>query len=186
MVDKEPKVNLTGEISEQIAISILRDGLQVNDFDCGDPVRNSWLQQRAFSNHRRDDTRTYVASTTSGEVAGFYALTVGSIVRTPLPGPLRRNVPDPVSCVLLAQVAVSVRRQKRGLGRDLVLHAMGQTVKIAQLAGCRLFAVHPARPDLVGYYANFGFTEVNVTPPLMAMSLHRVRTTLAAVCPEIT
>ncbi len=116
-----------------------------------------------------------------GEVAGFYALTVGSIIRGGLPGALRRNAPDPVSCVLLAQLGVDVRFQGRGLSRELVLHAMGQAVKIADLAGCRLFMVHPARPELVGYYGKFGFVEVETTPKVMVMSLVNARAVLDAL-----
>jgi GNAT superfamily N-acetyltransferase len=165
----------------RISIEVLNDTCRVEGFNCGEPARNSWLCTRAFSNQRTDDTRTYVAVTDGADVAGFYAITVGAIVRDLVPGPLRRNAPDPVSCILLGQLAVSLQWQGRGLGRDLVLHAMRQAVKVAELAGCRLFAVHPARPALVGYYGRFGFRSVDTTPPIMLMSLHAVRATLAAV-----
>jgi predicted N-acetyltransferase YhbS len=83
---------------------------------------------------------------------------------------------------LLAQLGVDVSCQGRGLGRELVLHAMGQAVKVAALAGCRLFIVHPATAGLEGYYEKFGFIGVEATPGrVMAMSLQRVRATLAAV-----
>ena len=164
-------------VSKIVALAAFHD---VQKFDCGEPVRNSWLRHRALSNQRSDDTRTYVAAE-GAHVSGFYALTVGSIIRGSLPGPLRRNAPDPVSCVLLAQLAVDLSCQLQALGRRLVLDAMVRAVQIAELAGCRLFAVHPAREDLVGYYTRFGFETVQVSPSLMAMSLQRVRATLEAV-----
>lgn len=172
---------MTDLARKRVSITVLTDAYKVEDFDCGEPARNAWLATRAFANQRNDDTRTYVAVTASGTVVGYHAITVGSIVRSYLPGSLRRNAPDPVSCVLLAQLAVSRQCQKQRLGRDLVLHAMRQAAAVADLAGCRLFAVHPARPDLVGYYERFGFRSVETTPPLMAMALQKVRATLAAV-----
>lgn len=108
-------------------------------------------------------------------VVGFYALAVGSVVRSLLPGALRRNAPDPVSTVVLAQLAVSTSHQGRGLSRSLVLHAMGQTLKVSEIAGCRVMVVHPATADLLGYYARFGFVLASLDPPLMAMSLGNVQ-----------
>jgi predicted N-acetyltransferase YhbS len=169
-----------GEEFQSATITVLNNSLNVEDFDCGDSARNSWLCTRAFANQRSDDTRTYVAIHDAA-IVGFYAMTVGSIVRSILPGSMRRNAPDPISCVLLAQLAVSLHHQGQGLSRELVLHGMRQAVKIADLAGCRLFAVHPARSELVPYYAKFGFSLVETTPALMVMSLQKVRATLAAV-----
>ena len=150
------------------------------DFDCGEPARNVWLCNRALSNQRSDDTRTYVAAE-GVEIFGFYALAVSSIVRDALPSSMRRNAPDPVSCVLLAQLGVDLRYQQHGIGRQLVLHAMAQATRIAELAGCRLFAVSPSGQNLVPYYRRYGFVETQATPPLMTMHLQKVRATLAAV-----
>jgi len=164
-------------------ISVLSASHNVDEFDCGDPIRNSWLKTRAFSNHTNNDSRTYVVTQNGGQVCGFYAITTGSILRAALPGSLRRNAPDPVSCVILVQLGVTLSHQGQGLSRELMLHAMGQAVKVAEIVGCRLFVVHPATPRLTGYYKKFGFVEgVEMAPvSLMAMSLPKVRATLAAV-----
>jgi hypothetical protein len=155
----------------------------VEDFDCGDPARNAWLRTRAFGNQSSDDTRTYVAIE-DGLVVGYYAIAVGSIVHAGMPGSVRRNAPDPISCVLLAQLAVALPSQKRHKSRNLVLHSMGQAVKVAEIAGCRLFAVHPATPELERYYGNFGFVRTETTPMVMVMTLKKVRATLAAIAKE--
>lgn len=168
---------------ESTKIVVLNESHTVENFDCGEPARNSWLVTRAFANQRSDDTRTYVALH-EAEVVGYYALTVSSILRGVLPGELRRNAADPVSCVLLAQLAVASTHQGRGISKELMLHAMGQAARIAELAGCRLFAVHPARNDLVTYYSRYGLVSVATSPPMMAMSLQKVRKLLAAVGPS--
>jgi predicted N-acetyltransferase YhbS len=168
------------EADASCVIVSLTDAFPVEDFDCGDAPRNAWLCTRALGNQASDDTRTYVALK-EGVVVGFYALAVGSIVHAGMPGAIRRNAPDPISCVLLAQLAVGFPFQKRGLSRQLVLHSMNQAVKIAEIAGCRLFAVHPATPELEAYYAKYGFVRTVTTPMIMVLPLRKIRTTLAAV-----
>ncbi len=162
-------------------ISVLTDAYQLSDFDCGEAAQNDWLKNRALRNSRSDDTRTYIIAGDDLNVAGFYAIATGAVIRGILPGGLRRNAPDPVSCVLLVQLGVSVSHQGQGLSRELVLHAMGQAVKIASIAGCRLFCLHPARPELVGFYQKFGFLEIDVSPAMMAMSLASARAICAAI-----
>jgi GNAT superfamily N-acetyltransferase len=161
-------------------VTVLKDSHKVEDFDCGDPARNAWLCTRAFANQRTDDTRSYVAIECS-RVIGFYAVTIGSILRSGVPTSLRKNAPDPIGCVLLAQLAVDLRYQGRGVSRQLVVHAMGQAIKISDLGGGRLFAVHPARPELESYYRKYGFIGPQTTPPVMVMTMQKVRGTLAAI-----
>jgi len=163
-------------------ISVLSAADDVSEFDCGDAARNAWLRARGVASQASDDARTYVARDSGGAVCGFYAITTGGILRGGLPGALRRNAPDPVSCVVLAQLGVAKAVQGRGIGRELVLHAMGQGAKVAEIAGCRLLVVHPATQELVAYYGKFGFVEVETVPvAVMAMSLQRVRGILGAV-----
>lgn len=169
---------------ERLQISLLNPSHDIETFDCGDPARNSWLQNRALSSQASDDSRTYIVASADAHVIGYYAITTGSIIRASLPGGLRRNAPDPVSCLLLAQLAVATSHQGQGLSITLVLHAMSQAVKVAEIAGCRLFAVHPATPALTAYYRKFGFIEIETAPrPLMAMSMQKARATLAALTP---
>jgi len=164
-----------------LKIFLLTAQHELEAFDCGDPVRNAWLKTRAVANASTDDTRTYVAIE-SDEIVGFYALTTASILRASLPGALRRNAPDPVACLLLAQFAIDKSRQGQGFSRPLMLHAWRQTAKIADLAGCRLLILHPARPELIGYYEKFGFTQIETTPlPIMAISLQKIRALLANI-----
>jgi GNAT superfamily N-acetyltransferase len=162
-------------------ISVLNDAHRTGDFDCGETAQNDWLRNRALRNSQSDDTRTYVIADDALNVLGFYGIATGSVIRSILPGGLRRNAPDPVSCVLLVQLGVSIRHQGQGLSRELVLHAMGQAVKIASIAGCRLFCLHPARSDLVGFYQKFGFLEIDTSPAMMAMSMASVRGICAAI-----
>jgi hypothetical protein len=55
------------------------------------------------------------------------------------------------------------------------------TPELEAYAGCRLFAVHPATPELEAYYAKYGFVRTVTTPMIMVLPLRKIRTTLAAV-----
>lgn len=163
-------------------ISALSENDGLSGFDCGDPDRNTWLQSRALSSHQSDDSRTYVCRSAEGAVIGYYAIATSAIVRTPLPGRLKRNAPDPVSCVLLAQLGVDKSCQGQGFGRELVIHAMRQAALVAEIAGCRLLLIHPATDRAAEWYRHFGFVMVEATPSsVMAMSLAQVRAILAEV-----
>jgi ribosomal protein S18 acetylase RimI-like enzyme len=153
---------------------------RLDAFDCGDPARNDWLRRRAAASQASDDARTTLILTDLNEVAGFCAITVGSVLRDSLPGPLRRNAPNPVGCILLAQLGVALRFQGQGLGREMVLHAMHRAAEVAAIAGARLLVVQPSTPALRTYCAKFGLREAASDPPLMAMSLQMVCATLAA------
>jgi len=164
---------------EHVVIELLNTTHDFEAFDCGDPSRDAWLKARALANQVGDHTRTY-AALEGNIVRGFCALTTTAILRETLPGKLRRNAPDMVSGVLLAQLAVDRPWQGQGLSKELVLHAMEKAVVIAGLAGTHLFVVHPATPALRGYYEKFGFTSVATTPgPVMVMPMATVRKVLA-------
>lgn len=163
-------------------ISALSGNDDLSGFDCGDSDRNTWRQSRSLSGHQNDDSRTYLCRSTNGTVIGYYAIATSAIVRAPLPGRLKRNAPDPVSCILLAQLGVDKSCHGQGLGRELVIHAMRQAVLVAEIAGCRLLLVHPATDRAADWYRRFGFVLVEATPSsVMAMSLAQVRATLIKV-----
>ena len=166
-------------------ISSVSENDSFENFDCGDSDRNTWLRSQALKSQKSDDARTYVCRSPDETVAGFYAIATAAIVRAELravPARLRRNAPDPVSCILLAQLGVDLNHQGQGLGRELVIHAMRQVAVVASIAGCRLLLVHPARGRVAGWYGRFGFVDLAVTPgPAMAISVAQVRTLLAAI-----
>ena len=166
-------------------ISKISEEDNLSNFDCSDPDRNAWLQSRALKSQKSDEARTYVCRARDGAIAGFYAIATAAIVHADLravPARLRRNAPDPVSCIVLAQLAVAASYQGQGLGRELVVHAMRKAELVASIAGCRLLLVHPAGSRVADWYGRFGFMNLAVTPgPTMTMSIAQVRALLAAI-----
>ena len=63
----------------------------------------------------------------------------------------------------------------------MVLHAMRQAVRVADIAGSRLLATHPARPELNRFYGAFGFVVADAAPTLMVMPIQAVRDLLGGL-----
>jgi len=153
---------------------------EISSFSCGKPTLDDWLRSRAVRNQASGDSRTFVRLE-DGRVIGFYALTTGSAARVGLPGALRRNAPDPVPLLLLAQLAVDLRHRGKGVGRELLRDALMRMAAASEQIGFRAVATHPLDADAEAFYCRFGFTAVpDSTPRLMLLPLQGLLSARAA------
>lgn len=116
------------------AISSTHD---LSQFDCGVPVLNDWLRERALKNESRF-SRTYVvcdASSEGARVVGYYCLSAGAVQREAAPGKLRRNAPDAVPVSIIGRLAVDRDYAGRGLGASLLSDALRRIAGAAQSIG---------------------------------------------------
>lgn len=84
------------------------------NFDCGVPELNDYLKKYARQNERRGIAKTFVAipEEGSGEVAGYYSVSMAEIHCDSLPIPYRRGLPRyPVPAIRLGKLAVDSARQ---------------------------------------------------------------------------
>ncbi len=155
----------------------------LDDFESGSPARDTWLRTRALSNQDSGDAMTRVAGL-GLRVVAFYALSTAAVLRSVLPGKLRRNAADPVPALLIGQLAVDIRYQGCGIGAILVHDAMRNALLVSQLAGWRLLAVAPDGERAVDFWSKFDFVVVpGISPPLMALTQTMVRRLMAAAAP---
>lgn len=130
-------------------------------FHCGVKELDDWLRQFALDNQRRNLSRTFVLAGDDGQVAGYYSLTMGGVRREELPARYGRGLPRyDIGMVLLARLAVDQSRQGQGLGRDLLIEAIGRAATAGQHAAARFICVDPISDSARSFYANFGFREV--------------------------
>ena len=94
----------------------------LTDFDCGEPVLNDWLKQRALKNESRF-SRTYVVSD-GNRVVAYFCIAAGAVERAAAPGKLRRNAPDTIPVSVIGRLAVSRANAGRGLGADILSDAL--------------------------------------------------------------
>lgn len=105
----------------------------LSQFDCGVPVLDDWLRQRALRNESRF-SRTYVVCE-GARVVGFYCISAGSMERARVPGKLRRNAPDSVPVAVIGRLAVDRAYAGRGLGADLLADALHRIAGAAGVIG---------------------------------------------------
>ena len=94
----------------------------LTDFDCGEPVLNDWLKQRALKNESRF-SRTYVVCD-DNRVVAYFCIAAGAVERAAAPGKLRRNAPDTIPVSVIGRLAVSRANAGRGLGADILSDAL--------------------------------------------------------------
>ena len=74
----------------------------LQDFNSGEAILDEWLKTRALENLALAASRTYVSCFTgSKKVAGFYALSMGSIIGSDATGAMRRNMPKLIPAIIL-------------------------------------------------------------------------------------
>jgi GNAT superfamily N-acetyltransferase len=140
-----------------LRVEKLRRDHAVDAFDCGRDELNRFLIRFALPNQQANASQTYVGL--SGDtVIGFYTLVVGQVTYDDAPERLTKGLArHPVPIMLLARLAVGVDRQGQGVGAGLLKDAMLRTLRAADIAGIRAFAVHAKDEDARRYHERFGF-----------------------------
>ena len=150
----------------------------VSDFDCGKPVLDDWLKRSALKNELSDALRTYVVCE-DGHVAAYYCLATGSVARREAPGPVRRNMPEPISVMVIGRLAVDRRFQGRGLGSGLLRDAVLRTLRAGEIAGLRAILVHALDDGAARFYRGHGFVPSPIDGLVLMLKLDAVRAAIA-------
>ena len=105
--------------------------------------RIPWLRKFAWTNQQADAAKTYVAL--DGDcVAGYYALTTGSVRKHESPQRIAKGLANhPVGIVLLARLAVDRTQQGPGLGKALLFDALSRIEDAADIVGVRAVLFMP-------------------------------------------
>jgi GNAT superfamily N-acetyltransferase len=146
-------------------LSALAGSLDLGAFDCGEPSLNEWLARRAL-NAEGGMARTYVLAEERSVVA-YYCLSAGAVERAAWPGRFRRNAPDPIPVIILGRLAVAKSAQGRGLGQDLMQHALRQFLAATRFVGARALVVHTLNEKVAGYYGRLGFQPFASGPEIL-------------------
>lgn len=128
-------------------------------FSCGKPDLDAWLKTNAGQQERSNNTRTFLGIEQS-RVVGYYATTayrLGLDEAAEMYGVGKRAYPIPA--VLLARLAVDSEFQGRGLGVQLLVHALTEVSRASRSIGFEVLVVHAIDRDAVTFYARAGFTQ---------------------------
>ena len=151
---------------ELLAKSHDRDG-----FDCGSELLNLFLKQTARQHAERGISRTFVlvdeAAVAPKPVLGFFSLNLCQIKSETLAPVEAKKLLRDVSGVRLGRLAVSKARQRQGIGKLLLVAAMGKFIEIFNSAGRIGLFVDAKDQAAKHYYEQFGF----VSPPSNELEL---------------
>lgn len=131
-------------------------------FRCGEPALDRFLERYAWQNQRRHHLGvTYVAvDDTSRRVLGYFTLSAASVScddpATRPPGGYAE-----IPAIRIARLAVDLRMQGVGLGRELLRAACTIALAESERVGCAGVIVD-ALPKAIGFYERFGFRPLGV------------------------
>lgn len=136
-----------------------RDG-----FDCGSEPLNLFLKQTARQHAERGISRTFVlvdeAATAPKPIIGFFSLNICQIKSESLTPQEAKKLPRDVAGVRLGRLAVSKANQRQGIGKVLLVAAMGKFIEIFNSAGGIGLFVDAKDQDAKHYYEQFGFVSL--------------------------
>jgi ribosomal protein S18 acetylase RimI-like enzyme len=144
---------------ELLAKSHDRDG-----FDCGSEPLNLFFRQTARQHAERGISRTFVlvdeGAATPKPVVGFFSLNLCQIKSESLSPAEARKLPRDVSGVRLGRLAVAKAYQRQGVGKTLLVAAMGKFIEIFNTAGGIGLFVDAKDQEAKNYYEQFGFVPL--------------------------
>jgi GNAT superfamily N-acetyltransferase len=151
----------------------------LSEFSCGKPALDRWLQTRALSNQDKGFTAVMVVHD-AGRVIGYYGLAPTSIVPARLPRSIRTGQPpDPVPCLLLAQLATDRRWAGQGIGTGLLKHALHRCVMASRLIGGRALLVNAVDDDAAAVWRRWGFLSSMDDPLMLFRSMADIAASIA-------
>jgi GNAT superfamily N-acetyltransferase len=140
----------------------LNSSFHKQDFDCGQPSLNEYIQKYASQNMRKGYGITFVATEPDCQIiAGYYTASATSIEFANVPTNLVKGLPRyPAPAMLIGQLAVDKTYQNRGLGKLLLMHALSRAVRLSGELG--LFAVRVDAIDRSArsFYQRYGFVPL--------------------------
>ena len=120
----------------------------VEGFDSGSEPLDRFLVRHALASQQANASQTYVALE-GHRVIGYYTLVFGQVAHDAAPARVSRGLArHPIPIMVLARLAISADRQRRGLGSGLLKDALVRTLGAADIAGLRAFVVQ-AKDDYV-------------------------------------
>jgi len=144
---------------EPLAKSHDRDG-----FDCGSEPLNLFLKQTARQHAVRGISRTFVlveeGASERKPILGFFSLNLCQMKAESLSEEEAKRLPRDVSGVRLGRLAVARDYQRQGIGKTLLVAAMGKFIEIFNTAGGIGLFVDAKDQEAKRYYEQFGFVSL--------------------------
>jgi len=103
---------------------------------------------------------------------GYYGLAPTAVMPNSLPRGIRsRQPPGPMPCLLLGQLAVGQRYTRRGIGHELLQHAITRCLQAANLIGSIALMVNALDEPAASYWQRGSFLSTRDDPLTLFRSM---------------
>ncbi len=133
-------------------------------FDCSVSALNAFLAIQARQAQAKGFNKTYVAILAGDPqkiVQGYYAISMGQIDLSVLPGEQRKSLPKhPVPVGRIGRLAVGRSMQGHGLGRELLVNALKRIRDASRVIGAYAVVVDAKNASAKAFYERYGFAPL--------------------------
>lgn len=164
-------------------VEALASGHDLDAFSSGNSPLDAWLGRHA-RNAAGQGARTYVLiEDRTDDVIGYFAIAPHLLARDEAPKAIARGAPARIPAILLAKLALDERLHGRGLGSELLVHALTTIVAAARAAGGRIVVVDAIDEPAAAFYQAHDFQPVTRDPLRLVMKLSTAARALAIPWP---
>jgi GNAT superfamily N-acetyltransferase len=147
------------------------------NFDCGQPTLNEFLQRQARQNADRNVGVTHVAVPSAGDskILAYYTLVIRTVDASIVPS---KKLPrGDIGVVLLGRLAVDKNAQGNGLGKLCLLRAISQVETAAREMGIYALVLDAIDDSLRTWYLKlpFGFETLQDDPNHLYLPVSTIR-----------
>jgi ribosomal protein S18 acetylase RimI-like enzyme len=145
-------------------IELLAKSHDREGFDCGSEPLNLFLKQTARQHAARGISRTFVLveeeASEPKPILGFFSLNICQIKSETLSAEEAKKLPRDVSGIRLGRLAVAKACQRQGIGKTLLVAALGKFMEIFNTVGGIGLFVDAKDHEAKRYYEQFGFVSL--------------------------
>jgi predicted N-acetyltransferase YhbS len=155
----------------------LKEHHELEAFDCEVEGLNRWLHNEARRADNYDSARTYVwtPSATEHNVVGYFTFLPTVIARDELTKSQAANYRTAIPGFLLAKLALDRSLKGQGLGRELLVDAIGRLVGAAEAGGGMVIVLDVVSEEIATFYRKYGFVDVQKTENRLVMKMATTR-----------
>jgi ribosomal protein S18 acetylase RimI-like enzyme len=142
-------------------------------FRCGERDLEDYLKRTARQHNEKGIARTFVLIDTEEptRILGFFTLASCEVIAGDLPTEYAKKYPIKAPAAKLSRLAVSIDRQRQGLGRIMMVEAMRRTLSVSENIGLIGFLVDAKNQSASEYYAQYGFIPLTDHPLTLFLPL---------------
>lgn len=156
-----------------LRVSALDQSHDLTQFRSGNTELDEWLREHSLpaTGH---GTRTFVVLNKDDAVVGYFAIVPHLIARAEAPLKLARGAPREIPAILLAKLAFAEELHGQGLGRAVLLLALGVVIDAARLAGGKVVVVDAIDEKAAAFSEHHDFQRLPDRPDRLVMKLSTV------------